>query len=78
MSWKRAILAAATALIASCAPPEIADRILVGGNIITVDADDTVAEAVAIKNGKILAVGTNEEFEVETDQPGEEGSRETG
>ena len=62
MRWKRAIMAAATALMASCAPPEIADRVLVGGNIITVDADDTVAEAVAIKNGRILAVGTNEEI----------------
>jgi predicted amidohydrolase YtcJ len=36
-----------------------ADRVLVGGRIITVDAADSVAEAVAIKDGRILAVGTN-------------------
>jgi len=36
-----------------------ADRVLVGGRIITVDAADSVAAAVAIKDGRILAVGTN-------------------
>ncbi|MBW1780253.1 MAG: amidohydrolase [Deltaproteobacteria bacterium] len=36
-----------------------ADTILKNGKIITIDAKDTIAQAVAIKNGKILAVGTN-------------------
>lgn len=40
-----------------------ADRILVNGNIITVDADDSLAEAIAIKDGRIVAVGSNAEIE---------------
>lgn len=36
-----------------------ADRIYFNGNIITVDAAFSIAEAVAIKDGKILAVGAN-------------------
>lgn len=36
-----------------------ADRVLLGGRIITVDAANSVAEAVAIKDGRILAVGTS-------------------
>jgi predicted amidohydrolase YtcJ len=35
-----------------------ADTILTGGKIVTVDAKGTIAEAIAIRNGKILAVGT--------------------
>ena len=42
-------------------PP--ADRILVNGNILTVDARDSIAEAVAIRDGKILAVGANDDIE---------------
>ncbi|MEN1728315.1 MAG: amidohydrolase [Pseudomonadota bacterium] len=37
---------------------EIADRILTGGTVITVDMDQPEAEAVAIKDGRILAVGS--------------------
>ncbi|MDX2412153.1 MAG: amidohydrolase [Woeseiaceae bacterium] len=40
-----------------------ADRILVNGNILTVDAQDTVAEAIAIRDGRIIAVGENEEIQ---------------
>jgi len=40
-----------------------ADRILVGGRILTVDAQDRVAEAIAIRDGRILAVGTTDEIE---------------
>jgi predicted amidohydrolase YtcJ len=40
-----------------------ADRILVNGRIITVDANDSVAEALAIRDGRILAVGTRAEIE---------------
>ncbi len=36
-----------------------ADLILWNGKIITVDAQDTVAQAVAIKDGEILKVGSN-------------------
>jgi hypothetical protein len=40
-----------------------ADRILVGGRVLTVDAQDRVAEAIAIRDGRILAVGTTAEIE---------------
>ncbi len=47
-------------LIVACAPLRgthvAADRIFVG-DIVTVDADDRVAEAVAVRDGRILAVG---------------------
>src|SRR5215470_4742999 len=49
---------------ASSAPAatEQAELILVNGRISTVDARDSVAQAVAIRGGKILAVGTNDEI----------------
>ena len=42
------------------ASPE-ADLILVNGRILTVDAKDSVAEAVGIAGGRIVAVGSNSE-----------------
>jgi hypothetical protein len=36
-----------------------ADRVLVNGRILTVDEKDTIAQAVAIRDGRIVAVGTN-------------------
>jgi predicted amidohydrolase YtcJ len=38
---------------------QVADTVLFNGRIRTVDAEDTVTEAVAITNGKIAAVGSN-------------------
>jgi predicted amidohydrolase YtcJ len=38
-----------------------ADLVLLNGRILTVDAKDSVAEAVGIAGGKIVAVGSNEE-----------------
>ena len=38
-----------------------ADLLLINGRIITVDAKDSVAQAIAIQNGKIVAVGSNDE-----------------
>jgi predicted amidohydrolase YtcJ len=40
---------------------EGADLILINGNILTVDPRDSIAHAIAIGEGKILAVGSNEE-----------------
>lgn len=37
---------------------ETADKVYVNGKIITVDAKNSVAQAVAVKSGKILAVGS--------------------
>jgi predicted amidohydrolase YtcJ len=45
------------------APAEQADLILLNGKVITVDAQDTVARAVAIADGKILQVGGNLEIQ---------------
>ncbi|MGD9050077.1 MAG: amidohydrolase family protein, partial [Anaerolineae bacterium] len=41
--------------------PGKADRILFNGTIVTVDSANTVAEAVAVKDGKIAAVGPEDE-----------------
>lgn len=41
----------------------IADLVLKNGNIATVDAQNTIAKAIATKDGKILFVGSNEEAE---------------
>lgn len=52
---------APVAIALADAPP--ADRILVNGKILTVDANDSVAEAVAIRDGLIVAVGDNAAIE---------------
>jgi predicted amidohydrolase YtcJ len=41
--------------------PIDADLVLLGGNVLTVDAENTRAEAVAVKDGRILWVGRDEE-----------------
>ncbi len=41
-----------------------ADRILTGGRILTVDPVDQVAEALAIRDGRILAVGSAADIEL--------------
>lgn len=44
-----------------------ADMVLINGKIVTVDAKDTIAEAVAVKFGKILVVGSNSDARSATD-----------
>jgi predicted amidohydrolase YtcJ len=61
-----AISSAAIPLLHAQAPPNAesqgnADLLLINGKIITVDAKDSVAQAIAIQNGKIVAVGSNNE-----------------
>jgi predicted amidohydrolase YtcJ len=41
-----------------------ADLVLTNGKILTVDTTDSVAQAVAVSGGKIVAVGTNEDVRV--------------
>lgn len=41
---------------------EAADKILINGKILTADSSNSIAQAVAIKDGKILAVGTSNEI----------------
>jgi predicted amidohydrolase YtcJ len=52
-----AFLLACTAISATTA-----DLILINGKIITVDAKDSVMQAIAIGDGKILAIGSNNEI----------------
>ncbi len=62
---KIAFLLLGLTLTACGAPlPEllVADTVLVNGNVITVDAEDRVVQAIAVKNGRILAVGTDAEI----------------
>ena len=54
-----ALLAALTPLPPNAAPRAPADLVLLHGKIITVDADDRIAQAVAIAGGRIVAVGTD-------------------
>ena len=41
-------------------PPPAADLVLVNGTILTVDANNSVAQAVAVTGGKIVAAGSTE------------------
>ena len=50
-----------SSLIAASLDPA-PDTILVNGRIVTVDADFTIVEAVAIKDGRFVGVGDNEEI----------------
>ena len=47
------------ALKAAQAPQAPADLVLINGQVLTVDANDTVAQALAVAGGKIIAVGTD-------------------
>lgn len=50
--------------LASCsqAPAEFADTLLINGNIYTVDTLQPQAEAVALRDGRIMEVGTNQDL----------------
>ena len=50
------------ALLLMTAGSHARDAILYNGNILTVDASFTIAEAVAIEDGRILQVGSNREI----------------
>lgn len=54
-----------TAIATGCgggngAPKEIAQTVYTNGNILTVDKENSAAQAIAIKDGKILAVGRSD------------------
>lgn len=55
MRW---IYFAAVVLLAACSSTDKADFVLVNANIYTVDDHFSTAEALAVKDGKILALGT--------------------
>ena len=52
---------------ASAPPATKADMVLINGTILTVDAKDSVAEALAIQAGKIIAVGSKQQILALTD-----------
>lgn len=58
------LLAGALVLGACAAEPDNpADLVLMGGNIVTVDDEQPGGEALAVKGGRILAVGTDAEID---------------
>jgi len=65
MSMRRLCLAAVLVLPAASAHPQspTADLILIHGHILTVDAKDSEAQAIAIRNGIILKTGTDAEIQ---------------
>ena len=58
-----ASLVAGTILLAACTDDPGVDLVLRGGIVATVDADDSMAEALAINDGWIVAVGSNEDID---------------
>lgn len=44
--------------VAAAAAP-VADLVLVNGHVLTVDAQDSVAQALAVRDGRVLATGSN-------------------
>ncbi|MDB6002195.1 MAG: amidohydrolase [Rhizobacter sp.] len=62
--WRHALIAAACVLVAACGgddddtPPVVADAIYTNGKVVTVDGQSSVAQAIAVKDGKFLRVGT--------------------
>ncbi len=39
-----------------------ADLVLINGQVVTVDADFSVAEALAVRDGRVLAIGTSDDM----------------
>jgi predicted amidohydrolase YtcJ len=59
---RKALLVFAALAAASPARSQNADTILVNGKILTVDAQFSTREAIAIRDGKIMAVGSNSDI----------------
>jgi hypothetical protein len=59
------VLIASFAMIisASCQNKETADLIIINGKVLTIDKDNPMSQAIAIKGEKIIGVGTNKEME---------------
>ena len=51
----------AVAIVRPALAQEIADKIFLGGPILTMDDTAPRAEAIAVKDGRVLAVGTDAE-----------------
>jgi predicted amidohydrolase YtcJ len=59
------LLLASARPVAAQVPPELLaypNLVLINGKVLTVDSQFSIAEAVAIRDGRILAVGTNDQI----------------
>ncbi|HUV12781.1 MAG TPA: amidohydrolase, partial [Acidobacteriota bacterium] len=62
--WVGVVLITLVIVTSSCTEkPEPADLVLTNGNIVTMDSDQPKCEAIAIRGGRITAVGTTTEIE---------------
>jgi predicted amidohydrolase YtcJ len=65
VSFSRAVVLALAVMAApAAASAQTADTVLVNGKIVTVDDRFTIAQALAVKDGRIVKVGTTAEIEV--------------
>lgn len=55
-------------LLFGCSPSEKADMVIINGKVVTIDADNPQAEAVAIINDRIVAVGKSSRIEKYIDE----------
>ncbi|WP_251976690.1 amidohydrolase [Salinicola avicenniae] len=62
--YRATVVAGAFCLATPAFAQEVADRIYSGGPILTIDDARPTVEAVAVKDGRILALGTHEEIAV--------------
>ena len=60
-----ALLVAATLLVSACAAhAQVAEAIYTGGDIVTMNPNQPTAEVLAVRDGKILAVGARAAIQV--------------
>ncbi len=62
MLFRRIAFLIAACVVASTAYAQSPDTILLNGKIVTLDAKSSVAQALAIRGGRIVAVGGNDEI----------------
>jgi len=56
------------ALLFACSPKEKADMVILNGKVVTIDNDNPRAEAIAIVDDRIVAVGTNAKIKKYVDE----------
>ncbi|MCP4725322.1 MAG: amidohydrolase family protein, partial [bacterium] len=49
-------------ILIGCGTNEVSDLVLMNGKLITMDPDNPLAEAAAVSNGKIVAVGSTDDI----------------
>ncbi|HEY0567748.1 MAG TPA: amidohydrolase family protein, partial [Xanthobacteraceae bacterium] len=68
MLGKSLVISITLTVAAGMAQAQTADSILVNGKILTVDRNNSIVQALAIRDGRILATGSNEEVRKRADQ----------